>query len=197
MTWPSGPRSGRTSITSRIHGSLSIEIHSAFGNPPASSMICRIVFTRSSPTAAPRHTGRTLPVRCFLCTALDDRGSASPGTVLSLAHPAKVHDRVLRRPRSSSSHRPQTHNLPGSSQRGAPILEGTVHGGAAKPRTVSFAVSACGSPDRHEAADAGLETRVRPLGLTRQTDPAWARVPFVSLRYYAIAPAGFDIAIGS
>jgi hypothetical protein len=28
-------------------------------------------------------------------------------------------------------------------------------------------------------------------------DPAWARVPFVSLRYYAIAPAGFDIAIGS
>src|SRR5450759_4042684 len=89
-----------------------IEIHSAFGNPPASSMICRIVFTRSSPTAAPRHTGRTLPVRCFLCTAPDDRGSASPGTVLSLAHAAKVHDRVLRRRRSSSSHRLQTHNLP-------------------------------------------------------------------------------------
>ena len=28
-------------------------------------------------------------------------------------------------------------------------------------------------------------------------DSAWARVPFVSLRYYAIAPAGFDIASDS
>src|ERR1017187_2479127 len=129
------------------------------------------------PYLSPPHTGRTLPVRCFLCTAPDDRGSASPGTVLSLAHPAKVHDRVLRRPRSSSSHRPQTHNLPGSSQRGAPILEGTVPGGAAKPRTVSFAVSACGL----------LTGSKRPTPDLRP----------VSLRYYAIAPAGFDIAIGS
>lgn len=95
---------------------------------------------------------------------------------------------ALRRSRSSSWS-PPTDSLPRSSQPGVRVPEGTVHDGIASPRTFLFSASACGSPERHEAADAGLKTGVRPLRLAMaRPDFAWGRAAFTSLRYYAAPP---------